>query len=189
MRKIILAIIAGLCSLPAIGQTCTPTGGVTCTTNLDLWVLPQHYPRYDIPINANTNLLDAFAGTVVNKTTTSPQTLLSPLIVPTLTVSGLGSTTTPVCPNGSGGALTTIGCTSLSSGFPIVIGDTSIGTSSTTTTIDGLTLTAGIVNGVTLNSTGSSSLFLNQAGGYTAPPGTSGTVTSITPGGAVYPPA
>lgn len=182
MKKILIALIAGLCSLPAVGQTCTPGGGITCTANLDLYVIPQHYPRYDIPINANTNLLDTFSTTVVNKTTTSAQTLLSPLIVPTLTITGLGSTTTPVCPNGTGGALTTIGCTSLSSGFPIVIGDTSIGTSSTTTTIDGLTLTAGIVNGVTLNSTGSSSLFLNQAGGYTAPPGTSGTVTSITPG-------
>jgi hypothetical protein len=48
------------------------------------------------------------------------------------------------------------------SGFPITLGSTSIAASSTTTAIAGLS-----VNGVTLNAAGSSTLFLNQAGGYT----------------------
>lgn len=52
-------------------------------------------------------------------------------------------------------------------GFPITLGSTSIAANSTTTSIAGLT-----VNGVTLNATGSTSLFLNQAGGYTASGGT-----------------
>jgi hypothetical protein len=55
------------------------------------------------------------------------------------------------------------------SGFPITLGSTSVGASSTTTALNGLT-----VNGVTLNSAGSSSLFLNQAGGYTTPAGGGG---------------
>lgn len=64
-----------------------------------------------------------------------------------------------------------------SSGFPITLGSTSIAASSTTTSVAGLT-----VNGVALNAAGSSSLFLNQAGGYTTPgggctsAGTAGTV-------------
>ena len=53
-----------------------------------------------------------------------------------------------------------------SGGFPIVLGSTSIAANSTTTSVAGLT-----VNGVTLNGAGSSSLFLNQAGGYTTPAG------------------
>lgn len=63
-----------------------------------------------------------------------------------------------------------------SSGFPIVLGSTSIAANSTTTSIAGLT-----VNGVTLSATGSSSLFLNQAGGYTAPSGSSA-FSSLTSG-------
>lgn len=61
-------------------------------------------------------------------------------------------------------------------GFPITLGSTSIAASSTTTALTGLS-----VNGVTLNGAGSTSLFLNQAGGYTAPPGTGNTTsTSLT---------
>lgn len=59
------------------------------------------------------------------------------------------------------------------SGFPITLGTTSIASGSTTTSVAGLT-----VNGVTLTAAGSTTLFLNQAGGYTSPTG-SGTVTSV----------
>jgi hypothetical protein len=76
-------------------------------------------------------------------------------------VSGvLGSSGSPC---GSGGG----------SGFPITIGSTSISGSSTTTAIAGLS-----VNGVTLNSTGSSTLFLNQAGAYVSVGGGSGTIVA-----------
>lgn len=50
-------------------------------------------------------------------------------------------------------------------GFPITLGSTPIPSGSTTNSVNGLA-----VNGVNLSSTGSASLFLNQAGGYTAPP-------------------
>lgn len=47
-------------------------------------------------------------------------------------------------------------------------------------TTDTQTLTNKVVNGVTLNAAGSSTLFLNQAGGYTTPAGGgTGTVTSV----------
>ena len=49
------------------------------------------------------------------------------------------------------------------SGFPITIGGTAFAANSTHTAITGLT-----VNGVVLNGAGSSTLFLNQAGSYTA---------------------
>ncbi len=59
------------------------------------------------------------------------------------------------------------------SGFPVTLGATPIAANSTTTSIFGLT-----VNGVALTATGSTSLFLNQAGSYTAPAGGgSGTVS------------
>ena len=63
---------------------------------------------------------------------------------------------------------------SVSSGFPITLGSTPIAASSTTTALTGLS-----VNGVTLNAAGSTSLFLNQAGGYATP---TGAVTRIIPG-------
>jgi hypothetical protein len=53
-------------------------------------------------------------------------------------------------------------------GFPITLGATAIAASSTTTAVTGLS-----VNGVSLNAAGSSTLFLNQAGGYTAAGGSS----------------
>jgi hypothetical protein len=73
--------------------------------------------------------------------------------------------TTPAFRQWSGTAWANIGGGD-SSGFPINLGSTSIAASSTTTSVAGFT-----VNGVLLNSSGSTSLFLNQAGGYTTPPG------------------
>ena len=67
----------------------------------------------------------------------------------------VGAAWTPCAPSGGGG-----------SGFPIVLGATSLAASSTTTAVTGLS-----VNGVSLTTAGSSSNFLNQAGGYTAPGG------------------
>lgn len=67
-----------------------------------------------------------------------------------------------------GGTLGNAGLTNPS----FTLGSTSIALGSTATAVAGLG-----VNGVTLNAAGSPSLFLNQAGGYTAPSG--GGVTSI----------
>lgn len=60
-----------------------------------------------------------------------------------------------------------------SSGFPITLGSTAVAANSIITELDGLN-----VNGVTLNGAGSSTLFLNQAGGYTTPAG-GGTLTAV----------
>lgn len=75
--------------------------------------------------------------------------------------SGVLGSTGSACGSGSG------------TGFPINLGSTSISGSSTTTSVAGLT-----VNGVVLNAAGSATLFLNQAGGYTAPSG-GGAVSSV----------
>ena len=81
-------------------------------------------------------------------------------------------------PTLSGGVWTMVdsgnACGSGSGGFPIILGSTSIAASSTTTSVTGLT-----VNGVLLNATGSTSLFLNQAGGYTTPSGGGGGYTNV----------
>jgi hypothetical protein len=55
-------------------------------------------------------------------------------------------------------------------GFPITLGSTSIAASSTTTSVDGLT-----VNGVDLSTTGPSTQYLDNTGAYSTPPGGSGT--------------
>lgn len=60
-----------------------------------------------------------------------------------------------------------------SSGFPFHLGSTSIAASSTVASVSGLT-----VNGVNLNASGSSTLFLTQAGTYATPAAASG-VASI----------
>jgi hypothetical protein len=83
----------------------------------------------------------------------------------TLTTTGSGAATY------SGGVLN-IPIAGGSSGFPITLGSTTISAGSTTTAISGLTT----INGVHLTSTGSTTLFLNQAGGYTAPTGGGGGV-------------
>lgn len=62
-------------------------------------------------------------------------------------------------------------------GFPFTLGSTSIAASSHVTAVTGLS-----VNGVTLDATGGTGLFLNKSGTYTAPPGT-GTVTNVSGSG------
>lgn len=176
-----ITVLLFIASCSAMAQTCTPGGGVTCSPNLNLWILPQHYNRWDVPMNANSSTLDTFSTTVVKKNTSSSQTMIGPLVLTGLTVTDLGSTTSPVCPNGTGGALTTVGCAFPGNGFPITLGTTSIAASSTTTTLDGLTLTTTSVNGVTLTSGGSSSLFLDQSGAYSTPAG-GGSVTEVDTG-------
>lgn len=109
-------------------------------------------------------------GTGTNPTSTltffhvAGSTGLANIVMPSLNVGGSAVCTQATgCPAGGGG-----------SGFPIILGGTSVAAGSTTTAVTGFT-----VNGVTLNAAGSTSLFLNQAGGYTTPAGGAGTVTSV----------
>jgi hypothetical protein len=67
-------------------------------------------------------------------------------------------------------------CNPGGTGFPITIGATQVGAFSSTPSIAGLTLTMSSINGVTPTAVGSSTLFLNAAGGYTTPSGTAITV-------------
>lgn len=88
----------------------------------------------------------------------SHTTAVTGLAVNGVTLDATGSSTLFL--NKSGGYSSPGGA----SGFPITLGSTSIGTGSTTTAVAGLS-----VNGVTLNSGGSATSFLNAAGGYTSP--------------------
>lgn len=54
-------------------STCTPGDGVSCTPNMDLWLLPRHYLDWDIPWNQNASVIDAFYANTINKTPTAPQ--------------------------------------------------------------------------------------------------------------------
>lgn len=79
MRAKILLLLALLSPIAAVAQTgCTPGGGVSCTPVLNLWLPPQHYPRWDIPINANATAIDTFAGGVVLLSPTTSQTVQQP---------------------------------------------------------------------------------------------------------------
>lgn len=56
--KRLLAFLC-MCSSFALAQSCTPGGGVTCTTNLNLWILPFNYLNWNTPTNTNWGTIDA----------------------------------------------------------------------------------------------------------------------------------
>lgn len=47
------------CPVVLYAQSCTPGGGVTCTPNMNLWLLPYQYPNYNVPIDTNFSTIDA----------------------------------------------------------------------------------------------------------------------------------
>lgn len=77
MKKIIMALFFAAASVAA--QTgCTTGSGVTCSTNLNLWLLPQHYQNWGVPWNANATAIDAFSLTVPLFNPTATQTIAQP---------------------------------------------------------------------------------------------------------------
>lgn len=76
---VMLTLLMVLTTASAHAQTCTPGGGVTCTANLNLWLPPAHYQNWDIPMNANSNTLDAFSATVVSLTPIGSQSVAQPI--------------------------------------------------------------------------------------------------------------
>ncbi len=110
MKKIFALLVLSI-SCSALAQTCVPGNGVTCSPNLNMWLLPYAYPAWNVPVNANTTILDTSFGNTLKLNVTSPQTMAGPLITPMLTISGFGPSASPVCPNGAGGSLTIAGCT------------------------------------------------------------------------------
>lgn len=73
-----LLMFCGL-TLTAHSQTCVPSGGVQCTANLNLWLPPHGYQNWDIPMNANSGVLDQFSTTVIKQAPTGSQTVTQPL--------------------------------------------------------------------------------------------------------------
>jgi hypothetical protein len=77
MKKWILVIFLAAASTAA--QTgCTVGGGVGCSPNLNLWLLPPHYQNWGIPWNANATAVDTLAGSVVLYNPTASQKVTQP---------------------------------------------------------------------------------------------------------------
>jgi hypothetical protein len=88
----------------------------------------------------------------------------------------LGTLTSPFSIiNGVNCPLGSAGCT-VPTGFPITLGSTAIAASSTTTALTGLS-----VNGVNLTTADASTTYLNGAGAYTTPSGSSGSFIQTNP--------
>ena len=66
MKKIAAFLMCLIGSAALYAQSCTPGGGVQCTPNLNLWVLPQHYPNWNVPWNDNVNIIDTLPTLFVN---------------------------------------------------------------------------------------------------------------------------
>jgi hypothetical protein len=80
MKKIVLALTMFLAVTAAAQTGCTTSGGVTCTGNLNLWLLPPHYTNWGVPWNANATAVDTLAGAVVLKAPTASQTVTQPYL-------------------------------------------------------------------------------------------------------------
>lgn len=76
MRKIFLFVF--LFAALAGAQTCVPTGGVTCSPNLQLWLPPFGYQNWNVPMNANSTILDTFSTTVIVDDPTVSQNVNQP---------------------------------------------------------------------------------------------------------------
>ena len=75
--RLILASFV-VCASACLGQTCVPGPLVSCTPYLNLWLPAYGYPNWNVPMNANSALLDNH--TIVRLTTngaTGPSTYLN----------------------------------------------------------------------------------------------------------------
>lgn len=79
MKKIAAFLMCLIGSAALYAQSCTPGGGVQCTPNLNLWVLPQHYPNWNVPWNDNVNIIDTLPTLFVNLSPTASQTVTQPV--------------------------------------------------------------------------------------------------------------
>src|ERR1700679_575793 len=89
MKKILSLLILAVSTLCA-AQTCVPVGGITCTPNLGLNLIPLNYPNWNIPINSNSSLIDTAAANWAKLNVSN--TFTANQIMPTLTLTGSGCT-------------------------------------------------------------------------------------------------
>lgn len=172
-----------------------PSVAMAQTTGAPLnLALPNvHAPNWNVPLNNNfVTINSSYALTAVKNNPVFTGIVTFPLSMNgcLTATAGVITATGSSCATGFITSLTTTGTSGAATvtsgvlnipiynngGFPITLGTTSIAASSTTTAVVGLS-----VNNVTLNAAGSASLFLNQAGGYTAPPGAVASVTGTAP--------
>lgn len=85
-------IVASPCMMKA--QSCSPGGGVTCTSNLNLWILPSGYTNWNIPTNANANAIDAASINWPKLNATTNHFTGSMIIDGTLTTTLVGNSAT-----------------------------------------------------------------------------------------------
>lgn len=79
MKRISLALSLFLAAAGAVGQTgCVAGSGVTCSPNLNLWLLPPHYQNWGVPWNANATAIDTLVGSVILKFPTTSQVINQP---------------------------------------------------------------------------------------------------------------
>ena len=122
MKRIVAAMF--LWATAALAQTCAPGGGVTCTGNSILWVLPANYLNWNIPTNDNALLIDAWSATVLSKT---GGTLTGPLVLAADPTTSLQAATKHYVDNAF-------------SATSFVLGSTTVSLGSTVTAVTGLTL-------------------------------------------------
>jgi hypothetical protein len=58
MKKFLLIALLLTCGAALPAQTCTPTNGMQCSPNLNLWIPPLNYYNWNIPNNLNWSLID-----------------------------------------------------------------------------------------------------------------------------------
>lgn len=122
-----LAVIAAiLFGGMAYGQSCTPSGGVTCSANLNLWILPANYLNWNTPTNTNWTTIDTWSATVLPL---SGGTMTGNLILNADPTSNLQAATKHYVDSQLGGGSFTLGSTLITLG-------------STTTAVTGLTIDA-----------------------------------------------
>lgn len=120
-----LAVVAAiLFGGMAYGQSCTPSGGVTCSANLNLWILPANYLNWNTPTNTNWQTIDTWSATVLPL---SGGTMTGNLILNADPTSNLQAATKHYVDSQLGGGSFTLGSTLITLG-------------STTTAVTGLTI-------------------------------------------------
>ena len=160
-----IAFVTGGSTLTAIQPTLNASSVVTLPSSTGtISLFPSQPTTNCIPdILSGSGYTEQCSSLSDNGTTVSTTEVVSG---GSLIATGLGNSTSPVCPNGTNNALTTSGCSNSGSGFPITIGSTSVASGSTTTTIAGLTLSGPTLTGTVAGSPTASGLwtFSNSPG-------------------------
>ena len=96
MKKVLLPLLLLLISSAIWAQTpCTPSTGITCTTNLSLYVPDFNYANWNVPLNQNWSLIDADSANwaKLNTANTFTGNITAPTFIGNLTGNVTGNAT------------------------------------------------------------------------------------------------